>query len=99
LGLLYHGMHGLCLGWSAADVGQVPYFIGCLYYMTISFPLYWPKPAQYVAGGFRQTLSLHYYYLAFVVLTYLAHLIAVNTSYRPILGITNPDIQALIALE
>jgi hypothetical protein len=39
-----------------------------------------------------QTLSLHYYYSAFVVLTYLAYLIAVNTSYISILGITNPGI-------
>jgi hypothetical protein len=41
-----------------------------------------------------RTLSLHYYYLAFVVLTYLAYLIAVNTSYRSSLGTTDPGIQA-----
>jgi hypothetical protein len=29
-----------------------------------------------------RTLSLHYYYLAFVVLTYLAYSIAVNTGHR-----------------
>jgi hypothetical protein len=40
--------------------------------------------------------ALHYYYLAFVVLTYSAYLIAVNTSYRPSLGTTDPGIQALI---
>jgi hypothetical protein len=32
--------------------------------------------------GVGRTSSLHYYYLAFVVLTYLAYLIAVNTSHR-----------------
>jgi hypothetical protein len=37
-----------------------------------------------------QTLSLHYYHLTFVVLTYLAYLIAVNTSYRSPLGNTDP---------
>jgi hypothetical protein len=44
-------------------------------------------------------LSLHYYYLAFIVLTYLAYLIAVSTSYRSSLGTTDPGIQALIALD
>jgi hypothetical protein len=34
---------------------------------------------EFAAVG--RTLSLHYYYLAFIVLTYLAYLIAVNTSY------------------
>jgi hypothetical protein len=37
--------------------------------------------------------------VAFVVLTYLAYLIAVNTSYRSSLGTTDPGIQALIALD
>jgi hypothetical protein len=46
-----------------------------------------------------QTLSLHYYYLAFAVLMYLAYLIAVNTSYRLSLGTTDLGIQALIALD
>jgi hypothetical protein len=45
------------------------------------------------------TSSLHYYYLAFIVLTYLAYLIAVNISYRSSLGTTDPGIQALIALD
>jgi hypothetical protein len=47
---------------------------------------------KYVAVG--RTSSLHYYYLAFIVLTYLAYLIAVNTSYRSSLGTTDPGIQA-----
>ena len=48
-----------------------------------------------------RTSSLHYYYLALVVLTYLAYSIpvAVNTSHRSILGITNPGIQVLIAFR
>jgi hypothetical protein len=41
-----------------------------------------------------RTSSLHYYYLAFVVLTYLAYLIAVNTSYRSSLNTTDPGMQA-----
>jgi hypothetical protein len=49
--------------------------------------------------GVGQTLSLHYYYLAFIVLTYLAYLIVVSTSYRSIMGITNPGIQALMSLR
>jgi hypothetical protein len=54
--------------------------------------------AKLIAIG--QTLSLHYYYLAFVVLAYyLAYLIAVNSSYRSSLGTTYPGIQALIALD
>jgi hypothetical protein len=36
--------------------------------------------------GVGRTSSLHYYYLAFIVLTYLAYIIAVNTSYRSSLG-------------
>ena len=44
-----------------------------------------------------QTSSLHYYYLAFVVLTYLAYCISVSTSYRSSLGTTDLGIQALIA--
>jgi hypothetical protein len=50
-------------------------------------------------GHVGLTSSLHYYYLEFVVLTYLAYLIAVNTSYRSLLGTTDPGIQALIALD
>jgi hypothetical protein len=46
-----------------------------------------------------RTLSLHYYYLAFVVLTYVTYLIAVNTSYISSLGTTDPGIQVLIALD
>jgi hypothetical protein len=46
-----------------------------------------------------RTSFLHYYYLAFIVLTYLAYLIAVNTSYISSLGTIDPDIQALIALD
>jgi hypothetical protein len=36
----------------------------------------------------------HCYFLAFIVLTYLTYLIAVNTSYRSSLGTTDPGIQA-----
>jgi hypothetical protein len=46
-----------------------------------------------------RTSSLHYYYLAFVVLTHLAYLIAVNTSYSSSLGTIDLGIQALIALD
>jgi hypothetical protein len=47
-----------------------------------------------------RTSSLHYYYLEFAVLTYLAYLIAVNTSYRSSLDTTDPGIvRALIALD
>jgi hypothetical protein len=47
-----------------------------------------------------RTWSLHYYYLAFVlVLTYLAYLIGVNTSYISSLGTTDPGIRALVALD
>jgi hypothetical protein len=46
-----------------------------------------------------RTSFLHSYYLAFVVLTYLAYLIAVNTSFISSLGTTYPGIQALIALD
>jgi hypothetical protein len=45
-------------------------------------------------GVVGRTSSLHYYYLAFIVLTYLAYPIAVNTSYRSSLGTTDPGIQA-----
>jgi hypothetical protein len=45
-----------------------------------------------------RTSSLLYYYLAFIVLTYLAYLIAVNTSYITSLGTTDAGIQALIVL-
>jgi hypothetical protein len=44
-------------------------------WLTATFPLLSPN-------NVGRTSSLHYYYLAFVVLTYLAYLIAVNTSYR-----------------
>jgi hypothetical protein len=50
-------------------------------------------------GIVGRTLSLHNYYLTFIVLTYLAYLIAVNTNYRSSLGTTDPGIQALIALD
>jgi hypothetical protein len=43
--------------------------------------------------------SLHYYYLTFVVLIYLAYLIAGNTNYISSLGTTDLGIQALIALD
>jgi hypothetical protein len=46
-----------------------------------------------------RTSSLYYYYLAFVVLTYLAHLIGVNTSKISSSGTTDLGIQALIALD
>jgi hypothetical protein len=53
-----------------------------------------------ILNSVGQTLSLHHYYLVFVVLTYLAYLIAVNTSsYRSSLGVTDPGIQALTALD
>jgi hypothetical protein len=56
--------------------------------------------SQQCAATVGRTLSLHYYYLAFIVLTYLAYLIAVNTSYRSSLGTTaDRGIQALIALD
>jgi hypothetical protein len=41
-----------------------------------------------------RTSSLHYYYLVFIVLTYLAYLIAVNTIYISSLGTTDLGIQA-----
>jgi hypothetical protein len=62
----------------------------------IRYPLSQKRTA---VTGVGQTSSLHYYYLAFVVLTYLASLIGVNTSYRSSLGSTDPGIQALIALD
>jgi hypothetical protein len=47
-----------------------------------------------------RTLSLHYYYLAFVVLTYLAYLIAVvNTSYRSSLVLQTWAYKPLVALD
>jgi hypothetical protein len=46
-----------------------------------------------------RTMSLHHYYLTFIVLTYLAYLIAVHTSYISSLGTTDLGIQALIALD
>jgi hypothetical protein len=46
-----------------------------------------------------QTLSLHYYYLAFVVLTYLAYLIVVNTSYRSSLVLQTWAYKPLVALD
>jgi hypothetical protein len=46
-----------------------------------------------------QTSSLHYYYLAFIVLTNLAYLVAVNTSYGSSLGNKDPGIQALTTLD
>jgi hypothetical protein len=61
-------------------------------WLTATFPLLWDPLSPNNVG---RTSSLHYYYLAFVVLTYLAYLIAVvNTShisfgyYKP--GHTSP---------
>jgi hypothetical protein len=57
------------------------------------------KTTKKASPSVGRTSSLHYYYLAFIVLTYLAYLIAVNTSYRSSLGTTDPGIQALIVLD
>jgi hypothetical protein len=46
-----------------------------------------------------RTSSLHYYYLAFVVLTYLAYLIAVNTSYISSLVVQTWAYKPLVALD
>jgi hypothetical protein len=46
-----------------------------------------------------RTSSLHYYYLAFVVLTYVAYLIAVNTSYRSSLVLQTWAYEPLVALD
>jgi hypothetical protein len=46
-----------------------------------------------------QTSSLHCYYMAFVVLTYLAYLIAVNTSYRSSLVLQTWAYKPLVALD
>jgi hypothetical protein len=52
------------------------------------------------APAVGRTLSLHYYYLAFVVLTYLAYLIAVvNTSYRSSLVLQTWAYKPLVALD
>jgi hypothetical protein len=64
-------------------------------WLAATFPLLWDLSPNIVG----RPSSLHYYYLAFIVLTYLAYLIVVNTNYRSSFGNADPGIQALIALD